>query len=206
MPIFRCSLGIVCMKIGLFFGSFNPIHIGHLIIAQAMISGTDLEKVWFVVSPQSPHKKQNKLLHEFDRYEMVEQAISDNYDLEVSDVEFHMPKPSYTVDTLNRLQETYPQDQFGLIMGGDNLSSFHKWRNYRAILDFFEIFVYPRPGEKPNDLDGHPRIRKVEAPLLNISATYIRRQVAEGKPIKYLVPPQVEDFIRDRGFYHPPSG
>ncbi len=121
------------MKIGLFFGSFNPIHIGHLIIANTMAENTDLEEVWFVVSPQNPFKKQKSLLHEFDRLEMVERAIQDNFKLKASDIEFHLPRPSYTIDTLTVLQEKYPEHQFGLIMGGDNLSHFHKWKNYEQI-------------------------------------------------------------------------
>ncbi len=189
------------MKIGLFFGSFNPIHIGHLIIANTMAENTDLQEVWLVVSPQNPFKKNTSLLHEFDRYEMVSLAINDNNKLKVSDVEFHLTRPSYTIDTLTYLSEKYPQHQFILIIGEDNLNSFPNWKNYDKILDYYELYVYPRPSIEKSDLANHPKIRFVQAPLLDISATYIRTTIKEGKSIRYLVTEQVEQFIYKKQFY-----
>lgn len=188
-------------KIGLFFGSFNPIHTGHLIIANIMAENTDLDKVWFVVSPQNPFKPSRTLLHEFDRYDMVKTAIAGNYKLEVSDVEFRMPKPSYTIDTLTVLSEKHPSRRFVVIMGQDNLENFEKWKNYQQILDLYGLYVYPRPGVTNSPFFRHPHVRSVPAPLLDISATYIRDCVKEGKSIKYLVPEPVEEMIRIRNFY-----
>jgi nicotinate-nucleotide adenylyltransferase len=138
------------MKIGLFFGSFNPIHVGHLIIANTMATSTDLQQVWFIVSPQNPFKKNNSLLHEFDRYTMVERAIADNHRLKVSDVEFNLPKPSYTIDTLTILADKFPEHEFVLIMGEDNLVQFANWKNFEKILEFYKIYVYPTPDNVDN--------------------------------------------------------
>lgn len=189
------------MKIGLFFGSFNPIHVGHLIIAQTMATATDLEKVWFVVSPQNPFKKSKSLLHEFDRLDMVERAIADNPLLVASDVEFHMPRPSYTIDTLARIQEKYPQHEFKLIMGEDNLSQFPNWKNYEKVLEYTGLYVYPRPNARAHLFHDHPMVKFVQAPLLDISATFIRESLAAERSIKYLVPDAVEQMIRLKKFY-----
>ncbi|GAB4397559.1 MAG: nicotinate (nicotinamide) nucleotide adenylyltransferase [Microscillaceae bacterium] len=189
------------MKTGLFFGSFNPIHIGHLIIANTMAENTDLREVWLVVSPQNPFKPQKGLLHEFDRFDMVERAISDNYRLRVTDVEFHLPRPSYTVHTLTVLQEKYPEREFALIMGSDNLLTFPKWKNYSHILEHFSLYVYPRPGQNQSPLMEHPKVRMVPAPLLDISATFIRQAIQNQQSIRYLVPEAVETMIRVRKFY-----
>lgn len=188
-------------KIGLFFGSFNPIHTGHLIIANIMAENTDLQKIWFVVSPQNPFKPSKNLLHEFDRFDMVKTAIAGNYKLEVSDVEFQLPKPSYTIDTLTVLSERHPDKQFVLIIGQDNLVGFEKWKNYLQILDHYGLYVYPRPGVTESPPVRHKNVRIVEAPLLDISATYIRACVHEGKSVRYLVPEPVEELIRIRNFY-----
>lgn len=188
-------------KIGLFFGSFNPIHTGHLIIANSMAENTDLKKVWFVVSPQNPFKPSKALLHEFDRYDMVKAAIAGNYKLEVSDVELHMPKPSYTIDTLTVLSEKHPNKRFVVILGQDNLENFEKWKNYQQILDFYGLYVYPRPGVTESPLLRHSRVKLVPAPLLDISATYIRASIREGKSVRYLLPESVEEMIRIRNFY-----
>jgi len=189
-------------KIGLFFGSFNPIHIGHLIIANTMLENTDLHEVWFVVSPHNPLKKKSTLLHEFDRMYMVERAISDNYRMRGIDIEFHMPRPSYTIDTLTYMVERWPDKHFVLIIGEDNLPHFHKWKNYEQILANFELYVYPRPGITDDaQIKNHPSIRMVDAPLLDISATFIRNLIRNEKSAKYLLPPEVEDYIRTRGFY-----
>ncbi|PWJ56634.1 nicotinate-nucleotide adenylyltransferase [Dyadobacter jejuensis] len=189
------------MKIGLFFGSFNPIHIGHLIIANTMATATDLEQVWFVVSPQNPFKKSKSLLHEFDRFDLVARAISDNSLLKASDVEFHMPKPSYTIDTLVRIQEKFPQHEFRLIMGEDNLAQFPNWKNHDKILEYVGLYVYPRPNSKPHLFKDHPSVQFIEAPLMDISATYLRQRIQSGQSIKYLVPEEVEQLIKLKKFY-----
>ena len=187
------------MKIGLYFGSFNPIHIGHLIIAQTIQERSGLDQVWFVVSPQNPFKRQESLAHELDRLRMVELAVEDNFHFRASDVEFRMPKPSYTIDTLTYLSDKHPQHQFSLFLGSDNLSHFHKWKNYQAILDNYPILVYPRPGEVKR-LE-HPGITYVDAPLLDISATFIRDCIKNGQPIRYMVPEDVEEHIQRKKFY-----
>jgi|SRR5579859_3257630 len=198
------------MKIGLFFGSFNPIHIGHLAIANIMAENTDLGKVWFVVSPQNPLKPSKGLLHEFDRYDMVKAAIADNYKFEVSDVEFHLPKPSYTIYTLAHLREKNPGQDFCLILGEDNLENFVKWKNYHEILNQFSLYVYPRPTESSgpgrprvtnSEMKRHAHVKMIDAPLFDISATYIRDCVKRNKSIRYLVPEVVEQMIRAKGFY-----
>jgi nicotinate-nucleotide adenylyltransferase len=189
------------MKIGLFFGSFNPIHTGHLIIANTMAENTDLQEVWLIVSPQNPLKKNAGLLHEFDRYEMASLALHDSYKVKVSDIEFGLPRPSYTIDTLTYISEKFPQHQFVLIIGGDNLSSFTKWKNFDKILEYYELYVYPRPDAEPSPLDSHPKVKFIPAPLLDISATYIRNCVKEGKSIKYLVSDQVQNYILRKKFF-----
>jgi nicotinate-nucleotide adenylyltransferase len=189
------------MKIGLFFGSFNPIHHGHLIIANTMAHYTDLQQVWLVVSPHNPHKRQESLLHEHDRLDMVEKAVAGNNRLKASDIEFHLPRPSYTIDTLTYLQEKYPQHEFALIMGGDNLTHFKKWKNYEQILTYYQILIYPRPYVQATELDTHPNITFVTAPLMDISATFIREAIRQNKPIKYLVPESVEEYIFRKKFY-----
>lgn len=189
------------MKIGLFFGSFNPIHLGHLIIANTMLENTDLEQVWFVVSPQNPLKKSNTLLHEFDRLYMVERAIADNFNMKACDVEFQMPRPSYTIDTLTYLQEKFPYHHFSLIIGEDNLLSFPKWKNYQKILELFALYVYRRPGCEGKEVLRHESINFVEAPLLGISATFIRTQLKENRSVKYLVPEEIIGYIKSKGFY-----
>ena len=189
------------MKIGLFFGSFNPIHVGHLIVANVMATTTDLDQVWFVVSPQNPFKKNNSLLHEFDRLAMVEKAIADNAKFKATDIEFSMPKPSYTIDTLIRLQEKHPQHKFRLIIGGDNLAQFPNWKNHDKILEYFGLYVYPRPNSVKSDLENHPTVRLVNAPSLDISATFIRDCLKNGKSIRYMVSESVEEYIDWKKFY-----
>lgn len=188
-------------KIGLLFGSFNPIHIGHLIIANVMAENTDLQKVWLVVSPQNPFKPSNTLLHEFDRYDMVKAAIGDHYKLDVSDVEFNLPKPSYTIHTLTHLTEKHPNKEFKVIIGEDNLENFAKWKNHDQILEQYGLYVYPRPHVTNSDLKRHANVKVVEAPLLDISATYIRSCIKNNKSIRYLVPEVVEQMIRSKNFF-----
>lgn len=187
--------------IGLFFGSFNPIHMGHMIIANLMVETTDLDKVWFVVSPQNPFKRSKGLLHEFDRYDMVKAAVADNYKLDVTDIEFHLPKPSYTIHTLLHLSQRHSSKRFKVIIGSDNLNGFTKWKSYRQILDDYGLYVYPRPGVQLSDLNSHPMVRTIEAPLLNISATFIRDCIKKGHSVRYLVPDPVEEMIRSKQFY-----
>jgi nicotinate-nucleotide adenylyltransferase len=189
-------------KIGLFFGSFNPIHIGHLIIANVMAENADLNKVWLVVSPQNPLKPSKGLLHEFDRYDMANAAVADHHKIEVSDVEFHLPKPSFTIHTLAYLSEKHPGKEFKVIIGQDNLESFKKWKNYEQILEQYELYVYPRPDVTNTELIRHPNVKMIEAPLLDISATYIRQCIKANKSIRYLVPESVENMIRLKNFYH----
>lgn len=192
------------MKIGLFFGSFNPIHIGHLIIASIMAETTDLKKVWMVVSPQNPLKPGKGLLHEFDRYDMVRAAVHDSYNIEASDIEFHLPKPSYTIHTLVHLSEKHPDKEFKVIMGEDNLTNFVKWKNHERILEDYGLYVYPRPSAQPSELKTHPNVKMVEAPLLDISATFIRKCIRNHHSVRYMVPDVVEEMIRLKGFYlHP---
>lgn len=190
------------MNIGLFFGSFNPIHIGHLIIANTVAEQKDIEQVWFVVSPLNPFKSSKNLLHEFDRIDMVELAIEGNFNLRASDIEFRMARPSYTIDTLTYLSEKHPKYNFKLIIGGDNLKSFHKWKNHKAILDHYGLIVYPRPQSIfPEEIKAHPNVKMINAPLLDISATYIRKQIKEGKSIQYIVPQKVAEYIELKKLY-----
>lgn len=190
------------MKVGLFFGSFNPIHVGHLVIADVMAQRTDLDQVWFVVSPQNPFKSSKSLLHEFDRLKMVELAIADNFKLKAVDVEFHMPKPSYTADTLAYLSDKHPGHEFVLIIGEDNLMHFHKWKNYETILDHYGLYVYPRPKvDKAKIKVVHDHIRYVAAPMLDISATFIRDAIKNNHSVRYLLHESVIGYIQSKQFY-----
>lgn len=187
--------------IGLFFGSFNPIHTGHLIIAEYMADRTDLKQIWFVVSPHNPLKAQASLANDFDRLHMVQLAIEDNPKLKASNIEFSLPKPSYTIDTMAYLHEKYPEHQFSLIMGSDNLESIHKWKNYELLLHRYPIHIYKRPGSeniaKPLSADIHLH----DVPLLYISSTFIRRQIAQGHSIRYMVPESVYQYLDGSRLY-----
>lgn len=174
---------------------------GHLIIANLMVETTDLKKVWFVVSPHNPFKPSKGLLHEFDRYDLVRAAIFDNYKLEVSDIEFHLPKPSYTIHTLTHLKEKHPEKDFKIIIGEDNLVNFTKWKNYQQILNNYGLYVYPRPNTQLSELRTHPNVTCIEAPMLDISATFIRTCIKKKQSVRYLVPDAVEERIRAKGFY-----
>jgi len=187
--------------IGLFFGSFNPVHIGHLIIANHMANETDLDQVWMVVSPQNPFKDKKSLAKDRDRYNLVHLAIGDNPKLSVSDIEFSMPKPSYTIDTLTYLKEKYPNKIFYLIMGGDNVPTLPKWKNSELLIENYKIYVYKRPGYDLGPLASHPNITSVEAPLLDISSTHIRQLIKERKSIQYLVPDAVRLEIERSSIY-----
>ena len=189
-------------KTGLYFGSFNPIHVGHLIIANHMVEHTDLDEVWFVISPHNPFKKKTSLLADHHRYAMVNIAVEDNPKLWASNIEFKLPQPSYTVHTLAFLEEKYPEKQFVLIMGGDNLAGLHKWKNYTHILENYEIKVYPRPGEELPELAAHPHIKIVEnVPLMQISSSFIRQCIREGKSVEYLLSDKVFKYLTEMHFY-----
>lgn len=189
------------MDVGLFFGSFNPIHIGHLLIAQTMLDAAKLKEVWFIVSPQNPFKKAGNLAHEFDRLRMVELAIADNWQFRASDIEFHMPRPSYTADTLAWLTDRYPEHRFKVIMGADNLRNFPKWKNHDVILEQFGLVVYPRPGNELTALPDHPKVQRVDAPLMDISATHIRNLVTMDIRPRYLLAEAVIDYVFAKGLY-----
>ncbi len=187
-------------KVGLLFGSFNPIHTGHLILANFLATHTDLAEVWLIVSPQSPFKAEAELLPEAARLDLVQRAIAGNDRLRALDVEFSLPKPSYTIDTLGVLQAQYPECRFVLLMGGDNLPGLPRWKAADRLLAEHEIYVYPRPGNALPDLLP-PAVQVVSAPLLDISATFIRRCLREGTSIRYLVPEAVEAQIKAQGYY-----
>ena len=191
------------MKVGLFFGSFNPIHTGHLILSHTICQEANLDKIWFVVSPQNPFKEKSSLLHEFDRYDLVQKAIDGNEQFDVSDIEFHMPKPSYTVDTVIRLVEKFPSYEFHLIMGEDNLASFHKWKNYEQLLEMTSILYYPRETKKAvkEEIINSKKVILVDAAFMQISSTYIRDKIKQKKSIRYLVPRNIEKVINEKGFY-----
>ncbi|SHF54238.1 nicotinate (nicotinamide) nucleotide adenylyltransferase [Flavisolibacter ginsengisoli] len=192
------------MKIGLYFGSFNPIHIGHLIIANHILNETDLQKVWFIVSPQNPFKHSDSLLNEYDRLHLVQKAIEGDDRLKASEIEFSLPKPSYTVHTLTYLSEKYPTYQFSIIMGSDGFQNLGKWKNPEVIIRDYPIIIYERPGFKVDNTHG-ARVQIMNAPLLEISATHIRELIKAGKSIKYLVPPGVEEEILSFNFFKKPQ-
>ncbi len=191
------------MKIGLYFGTFNPIHVGHLTIANHMAEYSDLDQVWFVVTPHSPFKKKSSLLDNHHRYQMVDRAVEDYPNLRASDIEFNLPQPNYTINTLVYLEEKYPDYEFALIMGEDNLKSFHKWKNYEGILERHHIYVYPRisKGQRETHFDNHPKIHKVEAPIMELSSTFIRNAIKEGKNIRPMLPEHVWSYLDEMNFY-----
>ncbi|TDS14904.1 nicotinate (nicotinamide) nucleotide adenylyltransferase [Sphingobacterium paludis] len=188
-------------KIGLFFGSFNPIHVGHLIIAKYMLNFTELDEVWFVVSPQNPFKEKKSLSNMYDRLEMVNLALAGEDNLRASDIEFSLPQPSYTVDTLTHLQEKHPTKEFLLIMGEDNLQGFSKWKNADVILRDYKLVVYPRPGYDAAELKAHPSVIMTETPLMELSSTFLRKCIKEKKDIRYYTVDSVREFIDKKGLY-----
>lgn len=188
-------------KTGLFFGSFNPIHAGHLIIASYMANFTDLDEVWLIVSPQNPLKEKKGLGNMYDRLEMARLATEPAEKIKVSDIEFKLPQPSYTVDTLVHLHEKYPSKEFVLIMGSDNLSSLKKWKNYEVLLKNYAIYVYPRPGADVSEWLSHPSITLTETPQMEISSTFIRKSLKDNKNIQFLVPDNVITFMDSKNMY-----
>lgn len=191
------------MNIGLYFGTFNPIHIGHLIIANHLAEFSGLDQVWLVVTPHNPHKQKSSLLNDYHRLEMVHLATEDYPKLKPSNIEFKLIQPNYTVDTLAYLDEKYPNYSFSLIMGEDNLNTFHKWKNYEVILNNHEIYVYPRVvGAKPeNPLAMHPKIHVIDAPIVEISSTFIRESIKKQKNIRPLLSEKVWEYIDKNLFY-----
>ena len=188
------------MKIGLFFGSFNPFHIGHKIIASYFVEFSDLEKVFFVVSPQNPFKEKKTLLDQNHRLQIIRAEVEDNPKLAVSDIEFQLSKPSYTIDTLIHLEERYPEDEFNLIMGADNIKNFHKWKNYEQILSAYSIYVYPRSRIEING--KHENIHIVnDVPQMEISSSFIRKAIKEGKDVSYLITEKAWVYIDEMNFY-----
>lgn len=196
------------MKIGLYFGTFNPIHVGHLIIANHMAEHSDLEQIWMVVTPHNPLKNKDTLLDDNQRLQLVIIATEDYPKIKASDIEFKLSQPNYTVNTLVHLQEKFPQHEFSLIMGEDNLRSLHKWKNYEVILQNYAIYVYPRLEAKgqmgeviSSELKNHPRIHMIDAPIVEISSTFIRKNIKKGKNVQPLLPPKVWEYIDHNNFY-----
>ena len=191
------------MKIGLYFGTFNPIHIGHLIIANHLVENTDLDQVWMVVTPHNPLKKKSTLLDDYHRLQMVYLATEDFSKIKPSDIEFKLSQPNYTINTLVCLQEKHPNYDFSIIMGEDNLKSFHKWRNYDAILIHHDIYVYPRISTELENLEfkNHPKIHLISAPIVEISSTFIRDNIKNGKNVQPLLPTKVWEYIDHNNFY-----
>lgn len=187
-------------KIGLFFGSFNPVHIGHMIIANYMVTRAGLDEVWIVVSPQNPLKDKRSLANDHDRLHLVNLAIGENTRIKVSNIEFQLPRPSYTIDTLTYLEERYPQHQFILLMGGDSLATLEKWKNHEKIVEH-TIYVYKRPGISGGIYENHANVHYMDAPMLDISATYIRDCLKNGYSVEYLVPDRVFEYLTNNKLY-----
>jgi nicotinate-nucleotide adenylyltransferase len=191
------------MKIGLYFGTFNPIHIGHLIIANHLAEYSDLEQIWMVVTPHNPLKNKQTLLDDYQRLQLVFLATEDYPKIKPSDIEFKLPQPNYTVNTLAHLHDKYPQHEFSLIMGEDNLKSLHKWKNFEVIIQNYEIYVYPRIsiGEDNETFKNNPKIHFIDAPIVEISSTFIRENIKKKKNIRPLLPEKVWEYIDKNNFY-----
>ena len=190
------------MLIGLYFGTFNPIHVGHMIIANHMVENSDLDQVWFVVTPHNPLKKKSTLLNDYHRLDIVNKAIVNFPKFRASDVEFHLSQPNYTYKTLAVLQEKYSQHEFSLIMGEDNLDNFHKWKNHDNIISNYKLFVYPRPNSGNSEYSNHENVTLIkDAPLMEISATNIRKGIKEGKNVSPLLPEGIWKYIDEENFY-----
>ncbi len=188
------------MHIGLYFGSFNPIHVGHLIVANHIVEHSEIDKLWFVVSPHNPLKDSHSLLNEYDRLHLVRLAIEENPKFRASNIEFSLAKPSYTVDTLTYLAEKFPLERFSVIMGSDSFQNIHRWKNFEFLVKNYSIIIYKRPGFEITETHGAD-LTIMEAPLLDISSTYIRSQVKDKKSIRYLVPEKVCDYIEESNYF-----
>ena len=193
------------MRVGLFFGTFNPIHVGHLVIGQHFLNTGAIDQLWFVVSPQNPFRKKETLAPETKRLEMVELALQEHPYMFASNVEFFLPRPSYTIHTLTHLSEQYPSYEFHLLMGQDNLLHFHRWKKWEVILRYYPIWVYPRKPVPDSVWERYPQVNRIEGPLLHISASEIRRLIAQGKGIYFMVPEPVRKYIEREGLYAKPS-
>ncbi len=192
----------ISLKVGLYFGSYNPIHIGHLTIANYMVEYTDIDQLWFVVSPQNPHKKKMNLLDDYQRLEMVHRAVEGDDRLRASNIEFSLPKPSYTVDTLAYLKDQHPNHHFVILMGSDNLENFHRWKNYETIVENFGVIVYPRPGFDKSKVQFHENITVAEgAPLMEISSSFIRQAIQGGKDVRHFLPQKTGEYLEEMNFY-----
>ena len=190
------------MKTGLFFGSFNPVHVGHLVIGKYMVQYTDLDQLWFVVSPQNPLKNKKDLLNKYERLEMLRLATEDDNQLRPCDIEFHLPVPTYTINTLLHLQEKHPNREWVLIMGADTIETLPKWKNYKELLNNYEIYVYPRPGYTYNPANYPASVKYIEnVPLMEISASFIRQSLKNRKSVRYLVPDKVEEYMAKGALY-----
>jgi nicotinate-nucleotide adenylyltransferase len=188
-------------KIGLFFGSFNPIHIGHLAIANYIVEFTEIEQLWFVISPQNPLKKKKGLLNDYHRLALVREAIAGDLRFKASDVEFKMPQPSYTIDTLAYLQEQFPDNEFAIIMGADGLSTFHKWKNYKELIKNYKRIIYPRKGININEKENTENCIFINAPLIEISATFIRESIKNKKDVRHFLNESVYKYVSEMHFY-----
>jgi nicotinate-nucleotide adenylyltransferase len=189
------------LKVGLFFGSFNPPHIGHMAIANYMVEFAGINQLWFIVSPRNPLKEEGTLLKEYDRLELVRLAVEGDLRFRVSDVEFRMPKPSYTIHTLTYLKEKFPDHTFTLILGSDNLQNFRLWKDYETILENYQIIVYPRPGYSGENIPRHKNIKWIEAPMMDISSTFIRDSINAGKDVRYFVTTPVWEYMDKMNYY-----
>ena len=201
MAFLRGNDYIYCMQTGLFFGSFNPVHNGHMMLANYFLAVQGLKEVWFVVSPQNPLKQKSTLLDERQRLQMVNLAIGDYPKMKASNIEFGLPQPSYTVNTLAHLQEKYPKKEFALIMGSDNLQSLHRWKNYEEILNRHIIYVYPRPGFSGGEFTKHQNVVMTEAPIIEISSTQIREWIKDKKDVRFFMPNASWEYLKEMHFY-----
>lgn len=190
------------MKVGLFFGTYNPVHVGHMVIANYMVEFTDLDQVWMIVTPQNPFKQKESMLKDYDRLHLVKLAIGDDLKMKASDIEFGLPQPNYTSNTLAYLEDKFSNHEFVLIMGADNLEHFHKWKNHEHILDAHQIYVYPRlDSDEGGELKNHPKVKMVEAPIMKVSSSFIRQALKDGKDVAHYMPDQVAAYVKEMNLY-----
>jgi nicotinate-nucleotide adenylyltransferase len=190
------------MKVGLFFGTYNPVHVGHMVIANYMVEFTDLDQVWMIVTPQNPFKQKESMLKDYDRLHLVKLAIGDDLKMKASDIEFGLPQPNYTSNTLAYLEDKFSDHEFVLIMGADNLEHFHKWKNHEHILDAHQIYVYPRlDSDEGGELKNHEKVKMVEAPIMKVSSSFIRQAIKEGKNVAHYMPDQVAAYVKEMNLY-----
>lgn len=190
------------MKVGLFFGTYNPVHVGHMVIANYMVEYTDLDQIWMVVTPQNPFKQKQSILKDYDRLHLVRLAIGEDPKLKASDIEFKLPQPNYTASTLIYLKEKFPETDFALIMGADNLNHFHKWKNHYEIIKNYDLYVYPRmESNDGGELRHHYKVNYVEAPVMKISSSFIRKAIQEGKNVSHYMPKEVAQYVDEMNLY-----